>query len=145
MYLFSLSLHEDFFFSLQSSRIKSRDRVRTTMDSSGYSRNYLDAARGTYPEEEKGCSIHVPVCAFFCPFRARLSVHPRYASVSFSLEPSRARTQNKVHARKILCRLKRLLAWGHNRWQCWESGKFIRPKSLSVAERVAPRPATSPL
>lgn len=121
------------FFSPTVNRVelpRFPDRTRATA-SFGYSRNYSDAPR-TKPGRGKSRYVFRS-CAFSHPFaRSRQLALPRLIPVP----PSRENTKQRVHARKILCRIRRSLAWGHNRWRCRESGKFIRPKSLAWLRRA---------
>lgn len=80
------------------------------------------------PEVEKAGTCSGPV-RFLILLRALAS---RLYRVPFPFR-FRARTQNRVHARKILCRIRRSLARGHNRWRCRGVWKVYPAKELSVA------------
>lgn len=103
------------------------DRTRT-MSSSGI-RAIIQTPRTQAERRKSGYEFRS--CAFLVLSRSPQPTSPRLIPFRF-----RARTQNRVHVRKILCRIRRSLAWGHNRWRCRESGKFIRPKSLTWLRRA---------
>lgn len=102
--------------------------ISRTMSSSGI-RAIIQTPRTQAERRKSGYEFRS--CAFLVLSRSPQPTSPRLIPFRF-----RARTQNRVHVRKILCRIRRSLAWGHNRWRCRESGKFIRPKSLTWLRRA---------
>lgn len=116
--IFKLNEHErytyvysHYFLFFSADRIelpRFLDRNRATA-SSGYSRNYQmrRTKAGSGKSRYAFWSGYV-----FWSFRRSLASR-LYPRVPFSFR-FRARTQNRVHARKILCRIRRYLARGHN-------------------------------
>lgn len=98
-----------FFFSFHQpcrDAAISRSNPRTTA-TSGYSRNYSDAPRTNRARKRKK-PVRVPV---LCVFSSFCALSPAgFTASPFSVPPSRGNTKQRVHARKILCRIRRSLA-----------------------------------